>query len=594
VKLTLNTPVVEPRQARFTTGREAVNIEFNLFIMTRRYINPEIDPEQIFGDSLNIPGFDEEQFEGRIERPISKYAVIFLGLFFLFVGGVFTFRVWSLQVARGDEYSEMSERNHLRRIPIFAERGIIYDRNKTELAWNTDEGDKSFSSRAYIAKNGFGHILGYVSTPKLDQSGNFWQTESIGKDGVEKFYNDALGGKNGVKLIETDVGNKIKSESALFPPEQGKNITLTIDARVQEKLWESIASLSREVGFSGGAGVIMDVSNGEILAMTSFPEYSSSVLVKGEDSRTIGSYLSDRRTPFLNRAASGLYTPGSIIKPFIALGALTENIISPSKEILSAGSISIPNPYNPSKPSVFKDWKAHGWVDMRRALSVSSDVYFYEIGGGFEGQRGLGIENIEKYAGLFGFGKETGIDLPSEGIGMIPNPEWKAKNFNGEKWLLGNTYHTAIGQYGFQVTPLQVARGIAAVASDGILLRPRIVKTAGLDDPSQEISIDKQNFSVVKEGMRQGVLEGTAKGLNIYGLEIAAKTGTAELGAAKKLVNSWVVGFFPYDNPRYAFAVVMEKGPVHNTTGGLYVMRQVLEWMQANTPEYLQARTDAD
>lgn len=555
--------------------------------MRKKLTNHEIYPEEIFSDSLNMPGFDEDQFEGRIERPVSKYVVVSLGLFFLFVGLVFASRVWTLQIARGEKYAELALKNHLRNIPVFAERGIIYDRSGVELAWNTENKDMKFSLRSYLDTDGLGHTLGYVSMPKLDQSGKFWQTESIGKAGVEKSYDAVLKGNNGTKVIETDAGGNIQSESVIEPPEQGKNITLTVDSRINHKFYNTISELAGNVGFSGGAGVIMDVNTGEILSMVSYPEYRSETLVTGNDAKTINSYLNDKRTPFLNRAVSGLYTPGSIVKPVMAMGALTEGIIDPLKQILSTGSISIPNPYNPALPTVFKDWKAHGWVDMRHALAVSSDVYFYEIGGGYQDQKGLGIANIEKYVRLFGLGEKTGIDLPAELVGTIPSPEWKAKNFNGEKWLVGNTYHTAIGQYGFQATPVQMVRVISAIANNGNLVTPHIVKDANIKTTPKNIGLDPKNFSIVKEGMRLSATEGTGTGLNIPGISIATKTGTAELGARKDFVNSWVTGFFPYENPKYAFAVVMERGPVHNLTGGVYVMRQVLEWMQANTPEYL-------
>jgi penicillin-binding protein 2 len=272
----------------------------------------------------------------------------------------------------------------------------------------------------------------------------------------------------------------------------------------------------------------------------------------------------------------------------VALGALTESIISPEKQILSTGSISIQSPYDPNIKSVFTDWKAHGLVDMRTALAVSSNVYFYEVGGGFEGQRGLGITKLEKYYRMFGFGQTIPGDFFSGTSGIIPNPEWKKKNFKGEEWRLGDTYYTSIGQYGFQATPLQAARAVSAIANDGILLTP-VITRSGQDEATgaETIPIDKNNIEIVKEGMRQGVLMGTAKGLNIPQVEIAAKTGTAELGVSKEKVNSWVIGFFPYKNPRYAFAVTMEKGSRHNVIGALYVVRQFIEWMTVNAPEYI-------
>lgn len=333
----------------------------------------------------------------------------------------------------------------------------------------------------------------------------------------------------------------------------------------------------------------MDVHTGEILALTSFPEYSSNVMTQGKDSAIIAGYQKDTNNPFLNRAVSGLYTPGSIVKPFIALGALVEKIIDPQKKILSTGALELVNPYDPTQKTVFKDWKAHGWVDMREALALSSNVYFYTIGGGFENQKGLGITNIEKYVRMMGLGEKTGIDVPNEIEGIIPNPEWKKKVFDGDDWRLGDTYHTSIGQYGFQLTPIQEARSVAAIANKGTLLTPTILdkKTHPTKTSVREVTIDDGYFKIVQEGMREAVFTVTAGALNLPYVAVAAKTGTAELGVSKLLVNSWVTGFFPYDNPKYSFAIILEKGARTNQLGATYVMRQLLDWMKINSPEYL-------
>jgi penicillin-binding protein 2 len=334
----------------------------------------------------------------------------------------------------------------------------------------------------------------------------------------------------------------------------------------------------------------MDVTNGEIISSVSYPEYSSEVLSQGKDKEIIKNYFSDKRKVFLDRTLSGLYTPGSIVKPFVALGALQEGIIDPLKKILSTGSISIPNPYNPKEKTVFKDWKAHGWVDMRKAIAVSSDVYFYEIGGGFEGQKGLGILNIEKYSTMFGIGKKTGVDVPDEINGVIPNPEWKLKNFKGDPWRVGDTYHTSIGQYGYQVTLMQMVRATSAIANEGILMTPHfIMGDKNMEIKNSVVPIEKSYFEIIHEGMRQAVIEdGTAVALNVPYIKVAAKTGTAQLGVKKDRVNSWVIGFFPYENPRYAFALMMESGPKTNGIGASAIMREVLDYMNQNTPEYFE------
>jgi len=551
-------------------------------------------PDEIFLDSQNLPDFDRNQFEGRIEKPIPKQSIVLLGIFLILIGLVFLFRLADLQVVEGKNYRALSENNRLRHTPIFSERGVLYDRNEELLAWNTKNEEDEYSSRSYIDDAGFAHVLGYVSYPKKDSSGFYFREEIEGKDGMELFYNDILSGESGVKITEVDVFSDVRSESIISPPEDGENITLSIDSRVQGKLYEYIESLAGQVGFSGGAGTIIDIETGEIIAISSFPEYNPSVLSEGEDSKKISRFVSDVNNPFLNRVASGLYTPGSTVKLFLAAGALQEGIIDQFKSIYSSGEIKVQNPYDPDLVTVFKDWKAHGWVDMKKAIAVSSNVYFYAIGGGYEDQEGLGIENIEKYARVFGLGEKTKIDMPAEAYGTIPNIKWKEENFPGDPWRIGDTYHTSIGQYGFQVTPIQLVRGVAAIANGGKLVSPHLLIATGEDGTIGEylqkieyINIDSEKLKVISDGMRMGVLEGTAKGLNIPQVEVAAKTGTAELGVSKKMVNSWVTGFFPYENPRYAFAVVMEKGPRDNQIGALYVMRQILEWMSVYTSEYI-------
>ena len=553
--------------------------------------NSPIDPDEIFLDSKNFGNFNRQQFEGRIEKPISKKTILFLGTFFLITTFLFGARLAYLQVQNGETYRQRSENNILEKVNIFTERGVIYDRNKKELAWNKKtDSTSSLYTRAYLSP-GFSHVLGYVSYPMKDSGGNYWQSEFKGLDGLEKQYGELMKGENGSKIIEVDALGKIHSENIINTPKWGTDLVTTIDSRIQSKLFSSIKDFSEKRGFTGGAGIIMDVRNGEIIASTSFPEYDSEILSLGKDVNKIKEYINDERKLFLNRTVSGLYTPGSVVKPFFALGALAENIIDPSKKILSTGSISIPNPYFPDQETIFKDWKVHGWTDMTAALAVSSDVYFYTIGGGYEGQKGLGILNLEKYATLFGIGDKTGVDLPAEAKGVIPSPEWKMENFAGDPWRIGNTYHTSIGQYGFQTTPIEIVRAIGAIANYGRLMTPHFILNEIETKEANQISVidlKKEYFDIVHEGMRQAVTYGTAVALNVPYVEIAAKTGTAQLGVSKNKVNSWVVGFFPYENPKYAFTVIMEAGPSTNETGTSFVMRELLDWMSHNTPEYFE------
>ena len=552
----------------------------------------DIAPDEIFLDSKNLPDFDIYQFEGRLERPLSHKVFFIFGSFCFLFFGIFLVKLISLQIVNGDFYRNRSENNKLRQTLLIAPRGSIYSRDGMHLTWNQkSENEENYPLRKYIKSPGFSNLLGFIKYPAKDKAGFYYEEEFLPKDGLELYLNEILFGGNGIKLVETSVNGDVVSENVVQLPKNGEDATLSIDSRVQEKLFTEIKTLSERVGFHGGGGVIMDVHSGEILAMTSFPEYNSEVMTEGQEIEKIQSYYENIDNPFLNRIVSGLYAPGSIIKPFIAFAALEEGIISPEKEIVSTGQLVIPNPYFPDQPSIFKDWKAHGAVDMRRALAVSSDVYFYQIGGGFEKQEGLGINRIKKYLENFGFGQYTGFDTDKEVLGVIPNPEWKEKTFDGEIWRLGDTYNTSIGQYGMQITPLQAVVATAGLANGGKLLLPSILFTSTSTVSSgKKVEGQTENFQIVKEGMRAAVASegGTASGLNIPAVHIAGKTGTAEIGARKQFVNSWVIGFFPYENPKYAFTVVMERGPVTNLTGATYVMRQLLDWMVINTPEYFE------
>lgn len=555
----------------------------------RKYIHRGVDPDEIFLDAKNLPDFDTQQFEGRIEHPISKKTFNFLAVFLGIVSIIFFSKIWTLEVVHGEVYKQRSENNSLDKTPIFASRGVIYDRNNIPLATNEQNTNgNDFPLRSYIKTPGFGHLLGYVSYPKKDKNGFYLKdrVEYKGMAGVEKQFNSKLSGTNGQKIIEVNVSGAVQSENITNPPIDGDNIYLSIDSKLENIFYKAIKNLADSAGFTGGAGLLMDVENGELLVLTSYPEYNPNVLSLGLDSKTISSYNDSTKRFYLNRALSGLYTPGSIVKPFFSLAALNEKIIDPLTTIYTTGSISVPNPFDPKHPSVFNDHGVFGNVDMRKAIAVSSDVYFYEIGGGYGSQKGLGISNLEKYSKLFGFNQKTGIDMPGESMGTIPSPEWKAKNFKGDIWRIGDTYHTSIGQYGTQVTPIEMVRAAASIANGGNLLTPHILYDDQSMQKSVPVNLDPSYFKIVKEGMRQTVTSGTAVAINLPYVAIAAKTGTAQVGIKFDKINSWVIGFFPYDHPRYAFTILMEASSSKNKDGATTAMREIVENMQIYTPEY--------
>ncbi len=563
---------------------------FRIFRRRAKFRNKEINPEDIFIDSANLPGLNRDRLEGRMESPINEKTFLLFKIVIVLVFALLSTKLWALQVNEGEVYRQVSEENRLSRYIIFADRGVIFDRNSVPLAENVLESRTEFAFRKYPDIQGLAALVGYIKHPLKDSSGRYYDESYRGESGVEKTYDEILRGSNGSKLVETDALGNITSESVVLLPKEGGDIFLSVDSELNQRMYQAIEGLANEKGFTGGAGVIMDVNTGEILALTSYPEYDQNIVSDGSNKTEINELIKDKRKPFLNRVVSGLYTPGSIVKPIVALGALKEEVIDPYKEILSTGALTLPNPYNPDKPTIFKDWKAHGLVNMREAIAMSSDVYFYEVGGGFGTQKGLGITKLDEYFSMFGYDEKTGIDLPNESLGYIATPSWKEINFPDDPvWRVGNTYHTSIGQYGTQITPISAVRSVAAIANGGKMLKPSVLLGGQTTESkvSRIIDLDPKYFEIVGEGMRQAVTHGTASGLSKPEVKVAAKTGTAELGLKKEYVNSWVVGYFPYESPRYAFAVIMEKGPVKNTVGGVYVMRQTLDWMIENTPEYL-------
>ncbi len=577
-----------------------------------RHQHHEVDPDEIFLDSANLPDFDTDRFEGRIERPISRRTIYAVAFLFLLIGFLYIGQSVKLQFFEGEKWTKLAENNRLNNSLIFAERGVIQDRNGTLLAWNATAPDQiDFPLRKYREESGTHNLVGFVKYPRKDKAGFYYNTEYSGADSVEKYFDKVLKGKPGVKLTETNVQGEIISDIVTRPAEKGTNITLTIDARVQEYLYQSIKEISNRSGFVGGAGMIMDIETGEVIASVSFPEYDSNIMTNASNTAVINGYLTDVRKPFLDRVSQGLYAPGSIVKPFWALAALQEQIISPDKQIESTGELKLPNPFQPGEFSVFKDWKAHGFTDMRRAIAVSSDVYFYQIGGGYlNQQKGLGIAKIDEYAKIFGLGDAVTSGFFKGKAGVIPTPEWKALNFKGDIWRIGDTYNTAIGQYGFQVTLAQVVRAVATIANNGKKIDPHLFKsigvrqehvsgTAGLNESDIKVSdIEPVNktiqinianpdyYRIVKEGMRMTVTDGTMTGLNVPYVKIAGKTGTAQVGVNNQFINSWATGFFPYEKPKYAFVVMMERGPSNAIFGASAAFGELMGKMNLYTPEY--------
>ncbi|MBU6388500.1 hypothetical protein KGQ72_01315 [Patescibacteria group bacterium] len=522
----------------------------------RRRQDPEIAPDEIFLDASNMPAFDRARFEGRLEKPLSNGTFFSLTGMLAFLLLILVMRSWNLEVTNGTAFAAESAHNSLEVNMIFAPRGIITDLHGTVLAENVERSDGTIG-RSYPIPS-LSQVIGYVSYPKKDSNGVYYDVNETGITGLEAEYDSLLAGKNGQLLTETDALGHVRSEGTVVPAQEGGVLRLSIDANLQRLFARAIADTANNAHFIAGAGVILDVQTGAVLSIVSYPSYDSNVMAEGSPSGTIAGYNANPGRPFLDHAVQGMYVPGSIVKPFVASGALTDGLITPSTVIDDPGFLSLPDPYHPGKEFIYKGWKALGPVDVKKAIAWSSDVFFYTVGGGFKSQKGLGIDRLAYWYRAFGLGSSTGIDVSEEASGLIPTPAWKKATFN-EPWYLGDTYFTAIGQYSMQVTPIQMARAIAAVANGGKLFTPTLL--AGQAPSYTTVPADPVMLAVVRAGMRQGVTSALANALNVPYVTVAAKTGTAQTGVRNQYDNSWVEGFFPYEHPQYAFAVVLERGP---------------------------------
>jgi penicillin-binding protein 2 len=559
-----------------------------LFSKTKKH-KALIHADEVFMDAQNIPGFNMKALEGVIEKSISLKTFHVMKIVVILVVGIFTSRLVYLQIINGSEYRQKAENNRLDGAPIFAERGIIYDRNHDLLAWNVLDPDPSqpFLDRAYIQQGGFSHVLGYIGYPTKDSSGNLWRESIVGKEGIEKILDHNLAGINGRKLYETDVHGSVTTENLGDPAVPGQNVVLSIDSRIQGELYKAISEQASRLGFVGGAGAIMDVHTGELIALTSYPEYNNTIMSEGVDKQVIYDYKMSSKKVFINRAVSGLYTPGSIVKPFMGLAALQEGIITPSTSIYSGGKIIVPNKYDPTKPQTFRDWKkdGHGMTNLSHAIAESVNTYFYAIGGGYGEQKGLGIDRISNYMNMFKLADPVTFILPGSKKGTIPSQDWKKEKFKDGTWRLGDTYNTSIGQFGFQVGVLPVLRAVGSIANNGTLHDPILIKDAR-GGVSKIENINSEYFATMRSAMRTQVTDGTGRLMNVPFVQVAGKSGTAQVGPSRRYMNSWITGFFPYENPQYAFVVILEQGPSTNQTGAAAIMGRLLWWMNTNTPEY--------
>lgn len=423
----------------------------------------------------------------------------------------------------------------------------------------------SGSERFYPQGETFSAVIGYTGkVNKEDRRDNYYGlNDRRGRAGVEESFEKYLRGEQGQIFFD-----RSDNHYSVKQPSSGSNLVLNIDAGVQNHLYKALSGVLRSAGVRAGAAVAQNPKTGEILGLVSLPSFDNNRLV-GELSEDIfKKYFESANRPTFNRAISGRYHPGSAIKPLLALAGLKEGVITPGTSITDkTGFITITNVYNPEIVYTYHDWKIQGTVDLRKALAHSSDIYFYSVGGGYKHIKGLGFAKLEKYFRTFLIDQVLGVDLPGEAAGFVPNEEWKLVKF-GQPWFTGDTYNISIGQGDLLTTPLWLSSYVSAIANGGTFHRPFVVKK--VIDKNQKITeefkpeelshlpFDTKTLKVVQEGMREAVISGTAKLLNDLPVEVAAKTGTAEVGAKGQGLNSLFIAYVPYDNPEIAIAIAIE------------------------------------
>jgi penicillin-binding protein 2 len=415
------------------------------------------------------------------------------------------------------------------------------------------------------------HVIGYTGPVSEEEYAELREEgyrsfDTVGKQGIEASHESDLRGTYGEDVFEVNAqGQPIRIISHTDPVD-GQDLQLTIDARLQAYAELVLEDKLKNRSVKRAAVVAMNPQNGEVLALVSYPAFDANDFSKGISTEKYQALVNDPNTPLFPRATAGTYPSGSVIKPLFATAALTEGIVTPEKTFLSTGGLMLGNRF-------FPDWRpgGHGITNVYHAIADSVNTYFYMIGGGNESFKGLGIEKLMDWARVFGLGAKTGIDLPGEAAGFLPSKEWK-KETKGEDWFLGDTYNASIGQGDILVTPLQMARATSAVAEDGLLVTPHLILG---EDSAQTRVADAATENIVRDAMRQTILNGTATSLQILPVSSGGKTGTAQWNA-NKVPHSWFTGFAPFENPSITIAVIVEEGGDMNLATP--VARDILDW----------------
>lgn len=447
-----------------------------------------------------------------------------------------------------------------------------------------------YSRRYYELGPVFSHVIGYTAWINEDELANdidhvYSHHDRVGRLGVEAYYESDLHGDARSVLLEGATTSQTSEAKG------GNGLELYLDADIQKHLYDSLNQIFAQNGVRRGAAVLQDVRTGEVLAMVSMPAFDPNIFEDGNSDATQSrqAVINDTAKPLFNRAVSGLYSPGSTIKPLYALAGLREHIVTPSTVIQANGSLEVQSEVDPSVTYTFRDWKVHGPTDLRKSIAWSVDIYYYLLGGGYRDFRGLGIDRIQKYLELFLADKKTGIDLPAEVEGFIPSRQWKKEKKN-DSWYVGDTYNVSIGQGDLIVTPIWINSYVSAIANGGTMYKPHIVKK--ILDPSGQtlkeikpeiltkLPFERKDLDVVREGMRQTVTDGTAQLLKDLPVQVAAKTGTAQV--ANKALNSLFTVWGPYDNPEISLTILVENIPQSQSLGVQVANKFFMWYFQQN------------
>lgn len=447
--------------------------------------------------------------------------------------------------------------------------------------------------RYYPHKESAVHLLGYIGRISPDDKTNldaarYRAMETIGKTGIEKQYEEILHGFPGMQKVEKNSQGRLIRVLETTPATPGKDITLTIDIRLQKLLEDTLAHRR-------GSAIAMNPNTGEILAFVSTPGYDPNLFIDGISRDNYTSLLNDPNKPLINRATRGQYPPGSTIKPFIALGALEENFISMTERIFDPG-------YFEFQDRRYRNWKrtGHGWTDLYRSIVESIDTLYYKL------SLDMGIDKIHDMLQPFGFGHKTNIDLPSESQGILPSQEWKIRA-HGVPWYRGETIISSIGQGYNLTTPLQLAKATSILANRGKVVHPHLLKDTPLPAESSIEPIEKEQLTIKKREHWDYVINAMKDSVHKYGgtawrsgrhlrtFQAAGKTGTAQVFSLndgdykeeeldqKLHDHALFIGFAPVTRPQIAISVIVENaggGGRHAAPVGLQAISYYLQELQ--------------